>query len=138
MTDLTDNPEDAEVPAPTPTSELDADLKEVLDRSLKFLRRITVGMGVIVLVVVITAALLVRWALTEHSRVDDYLAGQCPFYYTVAALPLTVSAGKVVVVVDLVEGARSALARQACPEGLPPPSAELLLLGRKYGIPIRY
>jgi hypothetical protein len=123
-------------PPPTPTSDLDDDLKEVLDRSLKFLRRITTGMGVIVLVVVVVAGVLVRWALTEHSRVDQYLAGQCPFYYTVAALPVPANTGKVGV--NLVEGARSALVRQACPERLPPPSAELVLLGRRYGIPITY
>jgi|HubBroStandDraft_2_1064218.scaffolds.fasta_scaffold522558_2 hypothetical protein len=136
MADQPNIPDSAGIPAPTPTSELDADLKEVLDRSLKFLRRITTAMGVIVLVVVIVASVLVRWALTEHSRVDQYLGGQCPFYYTVAVLPVPASTSTVGV--NLVEGARSALVRQACPETLPPPSAELLLLGRKYHILIRY
>jgi hypothetical protein len=122
--------------APTPTSELDDDLQEVLDRSLKFLRRITVGMGLVVVIVVVVAAILVRQALTERSRVDDYLAGQCPFFYVVAALPVpsTTSA----LGVNLVEGARTALRRQACPEKLPPPSAELIRLGREYHIAINY
>jgi hypothetical protein len=131
MADQPDSPE-----MPTPTSELDADLQEVLDRSLNFLRRITAVMGVIVLVVFIVASILVRQALTEKSRVDDYLTGQCPFFYPVAVLPVPANTSKLGI--DLVEGARTALARQACPEKIPPPSKELLILGRKFDVPITY
>lgn len=131
---MADHPDSPEMP--TPTSELDADLKEVLDRSLNFLRRITVGMMVIVLVVVIVASILVRQSLTEKSRVDDYLAGQCPFFYPVAIAPVAPNTSKLGI--DLVEGARTALARQACPEKIPPPSRELLALGLKFGVPITY
>lgn len=136
MADQPEMPDSSDIPAPTPTAELDASLEEVLDRSLKFLRRITAGMGVIVLVVVVVAVLLGRQALTEKSRVDNYLGGQCPFFYPVAVLPVPANTSKLGV--DLVEGARQALARQACPEKIPPPSAELEKLGRKYGIPIDY
>lgn len=136
MADQPEMPDSSEIPAPTPTAELDANLEEVLDRSLKFLRRITAGMGVIVLVVVAVAVLLGRQALTEKSRVDAYIAGQCPFFYPVAVLPVPANTSKLGV--DLVEGARQALARQSCPEKIPPPSAELEKLGRKYGIPIDY
>jgi hypothetical protein len=133
MADLPDTPDEV---TPIPTRQLDKDLQEVLDRSLKFLRRINVGMGVILLVVVVVASILVRQSWTEKSRVDDYLGGQCPFFYPVAVLPVPANTTKLGV--DLVEGARTALARQACPEKIPPPSKELLALGRKYGIPIAY
>jgi hypothetical protein len=131
---MADQPDSPEVP--TPVSELDADLKEVLDRSLKFLRRITSALGVIILVILIVAGVLVHQALTERSRVDSYLGGQCPFFYPVAVLPVPASTSQLGV--DLVEGARTALARQECPERVPPPSPELIVLGRKYGIPINY
>lgn len=136
MADQPEMPDSTEIPAPTPTKELDADLKEVVDRSLKFLRRITAAMGVIVVAVVIVAVLLGRQALTERSRVDAYVAGQCPFFYPVAIAPVAPDTSKLGV--DLVEGARTALARQACPEKIPPPSTELLLLGVKYHVLITY
>jgi len=122
--------------SPTPTSELDETLKGVADETIRLLKRIIMVMGVAMVVLLVVSGLLVRWALTEHSRVDAYLAGQCPFFYVLAVLPVPPATSEVGV--QLVEGARSALVRQACPEHLPPPSAGLLALGRKYGIPIPY
>lgn len=121
---------------PIPTSELDETLKSVADETIKLLKRVIMAMGVAMVVLIVVASLLVRWALTEHSRVDAYLSGQCPFFYPVAVLPVPATTSQLGV--DLVEGARTTLARQACPEKIPPPSAELLLLGRKYHIPIAY
>lgn len=123
-------------PTPTPTSELDETLKGVADETNRLLRRVIMVMGVALIAVIVVAVILVRGALTEKSRVDSYLSGQCPFFYPVAVLPVPANTSKLGV--DLVEGARTALARQACPEKVPPPSAALLQLGRKYGIPISY
>jgi hypothetical protein len=137
---MADQPERQDQPdrpdPPVPTSELDETLKGVADQTVKLLRRIIMVMGVALLAVIIVAAILVHSALTERSRVDDYLAGQCPFFYVLAALPVPSNTGAEGV--NLVEGARTALVRQACPEKLPPPSAELLKLGRKFRIPIPY
>lgn len=135
--------EQPDPPTPTPTSELDETLKGVTDEATKLLRRIITVMGIVIAVmgvalvaVIVVAGILVRNAVTEKSRVDSYLSGQCPFFYPVAVLPVPPTTSKLGV--DLVEGARTALARQACPEKIPPPSEELLLLGRKYSIPITY
>jgi hypothetical protein len=128
--------EQPDPPAPTPTSELDEKLKGVADETNKLLKRIILVMGVALVAVVAVAGVLVQKSFTERSRVDSYLGGQCPFFYPVAVLPVPPSTSQLGV--DLVEGARTALARQACPERVPPPSAELLLLGRKYHIPITY
>jgi hypothetical protein len=130
-------------PNPIPTSELDETLKDVADDTHRLLKRIIVVMGIVMAVmavalvaVVVVSVVLVGKARTEKSRVDSYLSGQCPFFYPVAVLPVPASTTRLGV--DLVEGARTALARQACPEKIPPPSKELLLLGRRYGIPIAY
>ena len=123
-------------PTPTPVSELDEKLEGVADQTIRLLQRIIVFMGIAIVAVIVVAALLVRQALTERSRVDDYLSGQCPFFYPVAIVPVTPSTS--VLGVDLVEGARTALAQQSCPQKVPPPSAELLRLGIKFHILIRY
>jgi hypothetical protein len=129
--------------SPTPVSELDETLQDVADKTNKLLRRIIMVMGVVMAVmgialvaVIIVAVILVRGAVTEKSRVDSYLSGQCPFFYPVAILPVPANTSKLGI--SLVEGARTALVRQSCPERLPPPSAELLILGRKYAVSIRY
>lgn len=135
--------EQPEPQSPTPTSELDETLKGVTDEATRLLRRIIIVMGIVtgvmgvaLVAVIIVAVVLVRNALTEKARVDSYLSGQCPFFYPVAVLPVPATTSKLGV--DLVEGARTALARQACPEKIPPPSEELLILGSKYHIPIAY
>ena len=128
--------EQHDIPAPTPTSELDETLKGVADQANKLLRRTIMAMGVAMVAIIAVSGVLVRWALTEHSRVDSYVSGSCPFYYPVAIVPVAANTSQLGV--DLVEGARIALARQACPEKIPPPSRELLVLGRKYGITITY
>jgi hypothetical protein len=128
--------EQPDLPPPTPTRDLDEQLKDVADETNRLLKRIILVMGVVLVAVIVVAGALVRQSLTERSRVDDYLGGQCPFFYPVAILPVPANTSKLGV--DLVEGARTALARQECPEKIPPPSAELLVLGRKYQIPITY
>lgn len=133
---MADKPEATDDITPIPTKQLDKDLQEVLDRSLKFLKRINIGMGVAILVIVVVAAILIRQSWTEKSRVDDYLAGQCPFFSVLADLPVPPSTSSLGV--ELVEGARRAMAKQACTETVVPPSKELLILGRKYHIPITY
>lgn len=128
--------EPPDLPTPTPISELDEQLKSVADETIRLLKRIIMVMGIAMAVLIVVAGALVQKSFTERSRVDSYLGGQCPFFYPVAVLPVPPSTSELGV--DLVEGARTALARQACPEKIPPPSSELLLLGRKYHIPITY
>jgi hypothetical protein len=122
--------------APTPTSQVDEALVETLRQSIRTLKWVIFAMGVVVVAVVAVATVLVVRSLTEKSRVDSYLSGSCPFYYPVAVAPVgdTTSA----LGVNLVEGARNAFVKQACPGQLPPPSAELVKLGREFRIPIRY
>jgi hypothetical protein len=134
MPDLADSPDRPD--PPTPTSELDEKLSKVADQAVIFLKRVIMLMGAGMLALVIAVMLLVRSNVTEHSRIDSYLSGQCPFFYPVAIAP--VSARTARLGVDLVEGARTAMAKQACPEKVLPPSSELLKLGRQYRIPIRY
>jgi hypothetical protein len=143
MSELPEIRDSSEMPAPTPTSELDETLKGVADETNRLLKRIIMVMalvmavmGIALVAVIVVAVILVRNAVTEKSRVDSYLSGQCPFFYPVAVLPVPANTSKLGV--DLVEGARTALARQACPEKVPPPSSELMILGRKYDIPITY
>jgi hypothetical protein len=74
--------------------------------------------------------------LSEHSRVDRYLSNTCPFFYSVAIVPVTDSTTDLGF--NIVEGGRKALVGQNCPERLPPASPTLLYLGRKYGVPVPY
>ena len=131
---------------PTPTSELDEQLREIIRASQRGLRRV-----IRFLVAALTASMLViavlgYQQLTEHQRIDadvsEFVSGTCLFYVPLvdAGNQLTLKTGSKLGV-QLVEGSREALHSLHCATSLyrvPPASAVLLQLGRKYGVPITY
>lgn len=124
---------------PQPVSDIDADAKNALRLSVRFIYTLMITLGVLVIVLAAIVGILSYRSITERGRTDDLVhqvvSSQCGFDYPVAVAPvdpkLTSKLG-----LQLVEGARTAITGLGCPQHLKPPSAQLIQLGNKYGVPI--
>jgi hypothetical protein len=125
---------------PRPTSDIDQDAQDTLRLSRRFIYVQMVAQGAIVIVLAAVVGVLLYRAIGERSRTDAQVKGivssQCGFDYPVAIAPVDPKATSKLGL-QLVEGARTAVMGLGCPQHLTPPSAELIQLGKKYGVPIR-
>jgi hypothetical protein len=138
--------------SPTPTRELDAQLRKSIRDAQKSVRRLVSILAVLLFASLSVTVYLGYRDLTERARVDqDVLEitpqiiaqltridqSQCGFYVplVLAGQELTLKTGSKLGV-QLVEGSRYAMDGLSCPYQLPAPTTVLLQLGRKFGIPI--
>jgi hypothetical protein len=126
---------------PTPTSEIDEQLRETIRRGRRGLVRIVYILAGALFIVIGTCGFLVYQQIGEHARIDQDVtritSSTCDFY-----VPLMIAGNQLPTKpasklgVQLVEGSRQALRGLGCASDLVPPSATLLQLGRLYHVPI--
>jgi hypothetical protein len=128
-------------PTGTDSAKLAADLTEMVTRSRRVLAVIiftqgAVLLGAVVAIVLLSFALVKaehRIALDEQTTATAF----CDTQYTIGTAPLpAASASKLGT--EFVEASRKAFIVLGCPGRLGPPSKDLIELGHKYDIPIRY
>lgn len=124
---------------PRPVSDIDQDAADTLRLSRRFIYGLMISLGALVIILAVIVGVLSYRSITERGRTDEQVrqivSSQCGFDYPVAIIPVdpkvTSKLG-----LQLVEGARVAIRGLGCPQKLGPPSAALVQLGNKYGIPV--
>jgi hypothetical protein len=124
---------------PMPTADLNVQLRALVKRSRKVVWALITAEGVLLIAVAVLSGYLGWRQLSERQRVESVVtsmvSSQCSFYYSLGTAPLaperTTKFG-----LNLVENSRVIVHRLGCRQKLPPPSAELIQLGRKYGVTI--
>ena len=123
--------------------EINRQLRKVVRRSRRVIWAIITVMGVLLMVVSVTAAVLVQRSVTERTRVSHQVAtqaaGLCTLLYdTAISVPpykvLAVSKATVKFRIDV----RTAVANLGCPERLPPPPPQLVQAAAHYHLKIPY
>lgn len=127
------------VAEPEPVSDLNNRLRGDIDRSRRLVWGIILAQGTLLIVVSVVAGLLGWQQLSERGRVTGDIIGvvsaQCSFYEPLVTLSMDSRSGKALT--ELVEGSRRSYLGLHCGT-VPPPSSELLQLGRKWGVRITY
>ena len=82
---------------------------------------------------------VIRFNYQDTQKINNIVAERtqslCAFFGPLAPVPPTVNSTKVGV--QLLEGSRIVVKGLNCPGSFPPPSQELINLGKKYNIPIK-
>ena len=123
--------------------QINKELRKVVRRSRRVIWAILVIMGLILMTVSVTSAVLVQRSVTERTRISHQVAqqaaGLCTLLYdTAISVPpykvLAVSKATVKFRIDI----RTAVANLGCPQRLPPPPPQLVQAAAHYGLKIPY